>query len=136
MQRKIKQLSGSYGPAGEVRLSGIPGAWVNLILDGVITLEMPTIRSLRDALTAYLNDPVQAAVPTKRRPHGAQEYKGNGNHKWEEVTVDAKGAGHTYRLRVVGGWLYRTVSAAPIAGSAPSVSVVFVPMPDTVGYAV
>lgn len=30
--------------------------------------------------------------------------------KWREVTVDPKGAGHTYRLRVPGGWLYRTVT--------------------------
>lgn len=30
--------------------------------------------------------------------------------KWQEVTVDAKGAGHTYRLRVPGGWLYRTTT--------------------------
>lgn len=30
--------------------------------------------------------------------------------KWEMVTVDPKGAGHTYRLPVPGGWLYRTVS--------------------------
>lgn len=30
--------------------------------------------------------------------------------KWLEVSVDPKGAGHTYRLRVPGGWLYRTVT--------------------------
>lgn len=30
--------------------------------------------------------------------------------KWLEVSVDSKGAGHTYRLRVPGGWLYRTVT--------------------------
>lgn len=29
---------------------------------------------------------------------------------WQEVTVDPKGAGHTYRLRVPGGWLFRTVT--------------------------
>lgn len=30
--------------------------------------------------------------------------------KWLEVSVDPKGAGHTYRLRVPGGWLFRTVT--------------------------
>lgn len=30
--------------------------------------------------------------------------------KWLEVSVDPKGAGHTYKLRVPGGWLYRTVT--------------------------
>lgn len=31
-------------------------------------------------------------------------------NRWEEVTVDPRGAGHTYRLKVPGGWLYRTVT--------------------------
>lgn len=30
--------------------------------------------------------------------------------RWQEVTVDPKGAGHTYRLEVPGGWLYRTTT--------------------------
>ena len=30
--------------------------------------------------------------------------------KWTPVTVDPKGAGHTYRLAVPGGWLYRTIT--------------------------
>lgn len=30
--------------------------------------------------------------------------------KWQEVSLDPRGAGHTYRLRVPGGWLYRTVT--------------------------
>lgn len=30
--------------------------------------------------------------------------------KWLLVTCDPKGAGHTYRLAVPGGWLYRTVT--------------------------
>lgn len=30
--------------------------------------------------------------------------------KWQEVTVDPRGAGHTYRLKVAGGYLYRTVT--------------------------
>lgn len=32
------------------------------------------------------------------------------SNKWEPVTVDPKGAGHTYRLLVPGGWLYRTTT--------------------------
>lgn len=76
----------------------------------------------------------------KCRPHGAQEYRGNGSHKWEEVTVDPRGAGHTYRLRVPGGWLYRTVATFPDLGApnddvvAPST--VFVPLPAMVGYVI
>ena len=30
--------------------------------------------------------------------------------KWEEVTIDPKGAGHTYRIPVPGGFLYRTTT--------------------------
>lgn len=30
--------------------------------------------------------------------------------RWQLVTADPRGAGHTYRLRVPGGWLYRTVT--------------------------
>lgn len=30
--------------------------------------------------------------------------------RWEKVTYDPRGAGHTYRLQVPGGWLYRTVT--------------------------
>lgn len=32
--------------------------------------------------------------------------------RWELVTFDDRGAGHTYRLRVPGGWLYRTTTYA------------------------
>jgi hypothetical protein len=77
--------------------------------------------------------------PTRKSPKGAQAYKGNGKHKWEEVTVSD--AGHTYRLRVPGGWLYRTVSydyeASEVSHQAVTAqSTVFVPVPDAVGYAV
>jgi hypothetical protein len=65
---------------------------------------------------------VEDHVPTKKkRPHGAQEYKGNGNHEWEDVV------GFTSRLRVPGGWLYR---------DGPSETMCFVPVPEVVGYAV
>jgi hypothetical protein len=57
-----------------------------------------------------------------KRPHGAQEYKGNGKHAWEYVTKQ------TERLRVPGGWLYRD--------SANAGATVFVPVPEVVGYAV
>lgn len=57
--------------------------------------------------------------PLKERPHGPQEYKGNGKHSLEHVS-----AGVT-RLRVPGGWLYSKIG-----------STTFVPMPVTVGYAI
>jgi hypothetical protein len=40
----------------------------------------------------------------------AARFAGHECDKWQEVTVDPKGAGHTYRLRVPGGWLYRTTT--------------------------
>jgi hypothetical protein len=65
---------------------------------------------------------------TKKRPKGAQEYKGNGSHQWENVTNLY--SGDTWRLRVPGGWLYRF---QPNYGN-PTMS--FVPVPNAVGYAV
>lgn len=66
----------------------------------------------------------------------SQEYRGNGNHEWETVAV----AELTFvdRLRVPGGWLYRTttdnrtINTSISGGSA----VVFVPMPEVVKHAV
>jgi hypothetical protein len=67
---------------------------------------------------------IKAEKPaTKKKPHGSQEYKGNGKHQWEEVTSD--GSWNTQRLRVPGGWLYRRGGA-----------MTFVPVPEVVGYAV
>jgi hypothetical protein len=63
-------------------------------------------------------------VSKKKRPHGAQEYRGNGNHHWEKVT------GTTMRLRVPGGWLY----SIDLYSECPSAT--FVPVPEVVGYAV
>jgi hypothetical protein len=57
----------------------------------------------------------------RKRPDGAQEYQGNGNHKWEPV------ANGTERLRVPGGWMYRDGYTS---------SAVFVPVPQAVGYVV
>lgn len=62
----------------------------------------------------------------RKRPHGAQEYKGNGKHKWETVT------GETMRLRVPGGWLYGEYSRR----IDRVVNSTFVPVPQAVGYAV
>jgi hypothetical protein len=62
----------------------------------------------------------------RKRPHGAQEYKGNGKHKWERVT------GETMRLRVPGGWLYGEYSRR----IDRVVNSTFVPVPQAVGYAV
>jgi hypothetical protein len=77
---------------------------------------------LRDALIAIA--PLEEQVVEKKRkaPHGPQEYKGNGKHEWEQVT------GCNWRLRVPGGWLYRTHAGAD--------STTFVPTPAAVGYAV
>jgi hypothetical protein len=61
----------------------------------------------------------------RKRPHGAQEYKGNGNHEWEAV---AEG---TERLRVPGGWIYSVTYEGDVASTS-----VFVPVPNVVGYAV
>jgi hypothetical protein len=63
-------------------------------------------------------DPYEGTEPRKA-PHGKQEYKGNGKHQWEDV------ASFTKRLRVPGGWLYRSDG-----------SLAFVPVPEVVGYKV
>jgi hypothetical protein len=59
----------------------------------------------------------------RKRPHGQQEYRGNGKHEWENVT----GRGATQRLRVPGRWLYRQLGDSAMT---------FVPVPTVVGYAV
>jgi hypothetical protein len=56
-------------------------------------------------------------------PNGPQKYRGNGQHTWEPV------AEWTTRLRVAGGWLYRHHNALGTA-------MVFVPVPEVVGYKV
>ena len=60
----------------------------------------------------------------KKRPHGAQEYKGNGEHSWEPVGDHMN---YTFRLRVPGGWLYRYAHEGAMT---------FVPVPEVVGYKV
>jgi hypothetical protein len=63
--------------------------------------------------------------PNQRKPpKGDQQYKGNGKHDWEDVDGN-----ETDRLRVPGGWLYRYVNF-----DAPAL--VFVPVPEVVGYKV
>jgi hypothetical protein len=65
---------------------------------------------------------------TKRKPpKGPQQYKGSEHHTWEEIGPDYTGAS---RLRVPGGWLYE------IAYEDGDVAVVFVPVPEVVGYKV
>lgn len=88
-------------------------------------------RTIRDALARLfpfengeviaVKDPSTIRTP----PKGPQQYRENGNHEWEAV-ADGGLAGTT-RLRVPGGWLYR---------DGRTVTTVFVPMPDTVGYVV
>lgn len=86
-------------------------------------------KALRDALIeAY---PLEAqATKTKRRPKGAQEYKGNGKHEWEFVIDCDETETVTERLRVPGGWLYRDRTDDETGAAT------FVPVPDAVGYAV
>jgi hypothetical protein len=79
------------------------------------------LRAARDALNIALGED---AAPSRARPHGDQEYLGNGEHEWEEVCV-SNNDGTTWRLRVPGGWIYDTPRGS-----------VFVPMPEVVGYAI
>lgn len=58
----------------------------------------------------------------RKRPHGPQEYRGNGKHAWE--TAETGDARFTRRLRVPGGWLYKYGEN----------TLVFVPLPEVVGY--
>ncbi|TAJ97129.1 MAG: hypothetical protein EPO10_26505 [Reyranella sp.] len=103
-----------------------------------VWLNPAAARQLYNAIGAEMG--FDKPAKTRTAPKGAQAYKGNGNHKWEEVTTDPKGAGYTYRLRVPGGWLYRTVTTVPgYLGEEPipvAQSTVFVPVSDVVGYAV
>ncbi len=62
---------------------------------------------------------------TKAAPNGKEKYHGNGQHTWEEVTLN------TRRLRVPGGWLY-AVSYYESSNDA----IAFVPLPAAIGYAV
>jgi hypothetical protein len=76
-------------------------------------------------VTKVVLDPKPEPKPRKR-PHGAQEYKGNGKHAWETVTAETK------RLRVPGGWLYGEYSRR----IDRIINSTFVPVPQAVGYAV
>ena len=73
---------------------------------------------------------VKVAKPKK--PHGAQEYKGNGKHTWEKVNKDDNDFFTVVRLRVPGGWLYSEERAVDCEAS----NMVFVPVPSVVGYKV
>lgn len=78
------------------------------------------------------------AIETMSAP---QDYKGNGKHNWESVidinnVVDLGGTNtyeNTMRLRVPGGWLYRTesVNAMDDVINDRVINVTFVPMPAT-----
>jgi hypothetical protein len=83
----------------------------------------------QDKLWVWDND-VELIPPTpvkakKKTPKGQQAYKGNGKHKWELVVVEDEGS-NVHRLRVPGGWLYRDNWNG----------LVFVPVPEAVGYVV
>ncbi|MFN4278327.1 MAG: hypothetical protein ACK4FJ_18695 [Ferrovibrio sp.] len=64
-----------------------------------------------------------------------QTYLGNGNHQWEPVAHFEPPFGNagdsTARLRVPGGWLYRTVVMQD--GEVVASDSVFVPLPSIVG---
>lgn len=62
----------------------------------------------------------------RKRPRGDQGYKGNGKHAWEKVVSHPASVD---RLRVPGGWLYANNFATPR-------TLVFVPVPAVVGYAI
>ena len=77
-------------------------------------------------------EPAKPAA-TKKRPHGAQEYKGNGKHSWETVVSETTAGEAIVRLRVPGGWLYATQS---LDNYEITSTMTFVPVPEAVGYAV
>lgn len=72
-------------------------------------------------------------VKSKKSPKGSQAYKGNGKHTFEvvvehDVNGERGGAARgVYRLRVPGGWLYRSHGGHTMT---------FVPVPEVVGYKV
>lgn len=71
---------------------------------------------------------VKPEAKAKKAPKGKQAYKGNGKHLWEDVLAEGISYGYrTKRLRVPGGWLYR---------SDMDTASVFVPTPAVVGYAI
>lgn len=63
----------------------------------------------------------------------SQAYKGNGQHRWEDVCApsDSTQNGMTSRLRVPGGWIY-SVYHGPTDGE----TALFVPMPAVVKHEV
>lgn len=77
-------------------------------------------------ITVIPEAPKATPATPKKRPHGKQEYKGNGKHAWETVT------GSTVRLRVPGGWLY----GKSRYGDNVLAQTTFVPVPEAVGYVV
>lgn len=89
--------------------------------------------SFTDASMIELRDALIEAYPTAtargtvlKRPKPAREdqtYLGNGKHNWEPVV------GGIARLRVPGGWLYKSEKASFKAGT-------FVPMPAVVKHKV
>ena len=79
------------------------------------------ITPLRELLAELGETPAKAK--STYRPHGPQEYRGNGKHSWERV-YDSAMEVPVKRLRVPGGWLYKTEGHAPV----------FVPLPEVVGY--
>jgi hypothetical protein len=82
-----------------------------------------------DIAVVSCETPKAAPAAPKKRPHGKQEYKGNGKHEWETVT------GNTIRLRVPGGWLYgKRISL--YGDERVHSATTFVPVPEAVGYAV
>lgn len=89
---------------------------------GGFTVDAHRARQLYNAIGAVMGFDKPAKTRTSPKDYLS---------RWEEVTNDPKGAGHTYRLRVEGGYLYRTVTTVPgYDGEEPipvAQSTVFVP---------
>lgn len=67
---------------------------------------------------------VLVSTRKKKKTKIGQAYRGNGKHMWERVTDG------TARLRVPGGWLYKTIDTA--GKLLITRAVTFVPMPEVV----
>lgn len=112
--------------------------------DGTITFEIiESIKTDRDVcvvlgraqvkqvIAILSNSSGVTATPKRRSAHGPQEYKGNGKHAWQQVTVSSGEQPMMARLRVPGGWLY---AQRDNATHAISTAQTFVPLPDVVDY--
>lgn len=97
----IKEERGTVG--GEFRFQKDEDGDLSFNIKGALVSEHALIWLTQDA-ARRLYDAIGDEMGFASKPS---------TKKWELVTADEKGAGHTYRLKVEGGWLYRTVSTHP-----------------------